>query len=122
MKWSHIAIAGMLTICGACLMGFKKPPHHITGAAGKAHAPAHQISEPKSLDLSLPSRNVSFEEAYGDSKLVQTRYAGLNDDTAVNRPKSRPLELKGNVIMSQEPEAEKTKSADGAGIMINLRH
>jgi len=35
--------------------------------------------------------------------------------------KSQPLQLKGNFLMSPEPEAGKQKSVDGAGIIINLK-
>lgn len=40
-----------------------------------------------------------------------------------NRAKKRqsPLQVQGQVVLSQEPEADKRKSVDGAGIMINLR-
>jgi hypothetical protein len=38
-----------------------------------------------------------------------------------NRKKQDALQVKGQFVMSQDPEADKRKSADGAGITINLR-
>lgn len=122
MKWSHIAITGVLIICGVFLVGFKKPLHHKTAAANHTLSVSQPVSDVKPLDLSLPLREVGFQEAASDAAMIQTRYSGLSGDNAVSQSKTRSLELKGNVIMSQEPEAEKAKSADGAGIIINLRH
>lgn len=74
----------------------------------------------KPLDLSIPFADIDKSD----------RSAELNTDSAFqkanifateNKKKSRPLQLNGRFIMSPEQESEKLKSADGAGIVINLK-
>ena len=38
-----------------------------------------------------------------------------------SQKKPRPLELNGGLLMSPEPQAEKRKTIDGAGIVINIK-
>jgi hypothetical protein len=74
----------------------------------------------KPLDLSVPEKN--FENA---DRLMEQRPATQSLDTPIFAPetqkKARPIELNGNFLMSPEPEAEKLKSVDGAGIVIKLK-
>lgn len=74
----------------------------------------------KPLDLSLP-----FQDA--ESNRMKTGQ-GMDTDNQeanlfapANKKKTRPLQLKGDLLMSPEPEMEKQKSVDGAGIVINLK-
>ena len=68
----------------------------------------------KPLDLSI--QFVDHENA--DLK-TDNRVANLFDSQTKKKP--RPLELNGGFLMTPYPEAEKLKSVDGAGIVINLK-
>jgi hypothetical protein len=74
----------------------------------------------KPLDLSVP-----FEDAENaDVKIEQKSPAEsqvTNIFTPETKKKPRPLELDSGFLMSPEPEAEKLKSVDGAGIVIKLK-
>jgi hypothetical protein len=74
---------------------------------------------PKSLNLSIPfndSENI-------DLKTEQNSIVGESSNifAAEHKRKSQPLMLDGQMLMSQEPEMDKRKSLDGAGIIINLK-
>lgn len=74
----------------------------------------------KSLDLSIPYK--ALENA--SLKIKQNTTAQSpepNIFTLETLKKSQPLQLKGNFLMSPEPETGKQKSVDGAGIIINLK-
>ena len=105
----------------ACLflVGFKKP-------LPSDHPPTHNKpvgndkDQFKPLDLSLPLQTVNL-----DGSLVAprgTQHQVIDALTTNNKSKTRSFELQGRLIMTQEPELEKTKTADGAGIVINLHH
>ncbi len=73
----------------------------------------------KSLDLSIPFKDsengwVKPEQ----NKAVKTE---ANMFAAEKKKKPRSLALDGQMLMSQEPEMDKKKSLDGAGIVINLK-
>jgi len=74
----------------------------------------------KPLDLSVPVK--AFENA---DRIMEQRSAAQSRETTIfapeTRKKARPIELDGNFLMSPEPEAEKRKSFDGAGIVINIK-
>ena len=74
----------------------------------------------KPLDLSVPEKD--FENA---DNLMEQRPATQSLNTSIFAPetktKARPIELNGSFLMSPEPEAEKRKSVDGAGIVINIK-
>jgi hypothetical protein len=78
-------------------------------------------NEPKKpLDLSIPFNNSDN----ADPKIEQKSAAqnGVKNIFAPEtKKKRRPLELDGDFLMSPEPEAEKLKSVDGAGIVIKLK-
>jgi hypothetical protein len=74
----------------------------------------------KPLDLSVPfkdSENADLNNAQKSAaqSLVTNIFA------PETKKKTRPLELNGGFLMSPEPEVEKRKSVDGAGIVINLK-
>ena len=74
----------------------------------------------KSLDLSIPFKD--SENAW--LKIEQNRAAqgeSSNMFTTEKKKKPRPVYLDGQMLMSQEPEMDKQKSLDGAGIVINLK-
>jgi len=74
----------------------------------------------KPLDLSLP-----FQDAENTRLKIEqgmdTENQEANLFATANKKKPRPLQLKGDLLMSPEPEIEKQKSVDGAGIIINLK-
>jgi hypothetical protein len=73
----------------------------------------------KSLDLSIP-----FKASENDwLKAEQNRIAKRESLTvfAGEKKKSQSVHLDGEMLMSQEPEMDKQKSLDGAGIVITLK-
>jgi hypothetical protein len=74
----------------------------------------------KPLDLSVPFKNSENADLKIEQKsAVQTRVTNIFAPETKKKP--RPLELDGDFLMSPEPEAEKLKSVDGAGIVIKLK-
>ncbi|MGZ8160823.1 MAG: hypothetical protein ACXWT1_12475 [Methylobacter sp.] len=74
----------------------------------------------KSLDLSMPFKD--SESAW--LKMEQSRMAQRESSAMFaveKRKKLRPVVLNGQMLMSQEPEVDKQKSLDGAGIVITLK-
>jgi hypothetical protein len=74
----------------------------------------------KPLDLSVP-----FKDAENADLKIEQKSATQNRVNNIFAPetkkKRRPLEVDGDFLMSPEPEAEKQKSVDGAGIVIKLK-
>jgi len=78
------------------------------------------VAAQKPLDLSIPYSDVDNNmllTGQDSESPAQT----TNIFASENKKKTRPLQVDGRLLMSQEPEAEKQKSADGAGIVINLK-
>lgn len=110
MKTRRLFLVGFLIIAMSVLTGWRSHHH-------KKHRtvePIAEITEPKTLDLSLPLRT----EDKLETPITQEKSA-----LSIEKPKKiqRELELDTQSIMSVEPEAGKTKSFDGAGITINLK-
>ena len=120
MKYSRSVLICTLVVASVFLAGFKKPiPDHGPSIKDQ-HIPGENNLKPKPLDLTVPSNDVSFQNPPYTLTLGQDKPKdGLTED---NKNKTRSLELQGRLIMSPEPEVEKTKSTDGAGIIINLHH
>jgi len=73
----------------------------------------------KPLDLSVPFQG---EPSAGASdKTIQENTDSLFSLGAKKKPSQAPLQLKGGWLMSPEPEVEKSKSLDGAGIVIQVK-
>jgi hypothetical protein len=74
----------------------------------------------KPLDLDVPFKDL-------DNSNVTRQINSVNSNTESglftenNQTKQRALQVKGEFVMSQDPEAGKKKTADGAAIVINLR-
>ena len=111
-------IVMFLLMLSVGLCGFKKPLRHNKPFTSKGN-PATIKVQSKPLDLSLPQPGQFFGEM--PQKLAE---ASQSDESLFTngKNKSTALELEGQLIMTQEQEREKRRSADGAGIMINLRH
>jgi hypothetical protein len=73
----------------------------------------------KSLDLSISFKESENAWLQVDQNTI-VRAESSNMFTA-NKKKPRAVDLDGQMIMSQEPEADKRKSLDGAAIVINLK-
>ncbi len=74
---------------------------------------------PKTLILSIPfdqSGNVWLR-----NEQRSTEIESINIFATESKNKQHPLNLDGQMLMSQEPEMDKRKSVDGAGIVINLK-
>jgi hypothetical protein len=98
------------------LTGFKQHTPKLS-AVSKNRAEDTEKTQ-KKLDLSVPKSEISFQGAPELLATAQTALSGIE----IKKRKNRDLDLQGKVIMSQEPEAGKTRSADGAGIVINFHH
>ena len=70
------------------------------------------------LDLSVPFK--SSENGDLEKKWAVPNGA-VNIFSTETKKKPGPLELEGGFLMSPEPQAEKRKSVDGAGIIINIK-
>jgi hypothetical protein len=74
----------------------------------------------KPLDLSVPFKNPENADLNDEQKST-TQNLVANTLASETKKKPGPLELNGRFLMSPEPEVEKRKSVDGAGIVINLK-
>ena len=74
----------------------------------------------KPLDLSVPDKDIENADRVMEQKLATQSQESSIFATEPGK-KARPIELNGNFLMSPEPEAEKRKSVDGAGIVINIK-
>ena len=118
MKYNRSLSVSYALVAVICLTGFKQhsaKTHSIT----KHQAVEEETKQQKKLDLSIPKREISFQEP---PELLANAQTVLPSVDINNKNDNREVELKGKVIMSQELEAGKTKSADGAGIVINFHH
>ncbi len=117
-------IRTLITVLALLLSGFKSPPHHHTRGGGEKKAlevpaPASVPVTPP-LDLSIPFKTPDNNNA--TSTIIDDEPTLFNGLFAPP-PKigEAPLQLKGGLINSPEPEVEKRKSVDGASIMINIK-
>jgi len=70
------------------------------------------------LDLSIPFK---ANEKFDLEKKWLIPHEALNVFAVDPNKKARSLELNGDLLMSPDPQPEKRKSVDGAGIIINLK-
>ena len=75
------------------------------------------------LDLSVPFDAAKETNAPNHSTEPNGKAESAVDDLFAPKPKKpdQPLQLKGGFLMSPEPEVEKKKTVDGAGIVIDLK-
>jgi hypothetical protein len=74
----------------------------------------------KTLDLSVPFQGA--ENTGLKNKQQSATQSQMTDIFAPETEKNHgPLELKGSLLMSPEPEAGKQKTVDGAGFVIKLK-
>lgn len=141
MKYQrYLLLAGLWISCAGCLTGFKQAQAHRLPVQGVTPSTSlegkNKILADKSnalgentdhapLDLSPPDASLQFTEPTPGKLQAPAPAPAQNaerDWFVKPTPKQpSPLQLKGGWVMSQEPETEKRKSVDGAGISINLR-
>ncbi len=81
----------------------------------------NEAPEPqKPLDLSMPFKESESAPLTTESNRAN-RKESLNMFASEKKKLPRSLNLDGQMLMSQEPEGDKQKSLDGAGIIINLK-
>lgn len=93
---------------------------------GRAKAASNGIEnengQQKPLDLSIPFKTID-EAGWKNAKAqVAAEIRTSNLFASENKKSRRQVNLDGGVLMSQEPETEKQRSLDGAGIRLNLKH
>lgn len=129
MNTQRCFIRTLIVILGLFLCAFKASPQHQKwpGTANKAlkkaelviQSPKPDIKAP--LDLSLPVKNLDDGKPdFIDARDPEQTIFDELFTAKVKKPES-PIQLKGGWIHSPEPEVEKRKSVDGAGIMINFK-
>ncbi|MDP1771804.1 MAG: hypothetical protein Q8L15_05920 [Methylobacter sp.] len=149
MKNYRLFILGFVTVSFVLLTGFQKPGvNHALLTEKQAvsvdvkevqisrkespvkskqhktknkHSIAIKAELQKSLDLTVPFLKAS-ENAWlktEQNRMAQIESANMFADE--QKKKLRSLDLDGQMLMSQEPEADKRKSLDGAAIVINLK-
>lgn len=101
------------------ICGFTKPVKKQKH--GKQKVMAIEKQQQKPLNLTVPSIKTPMELGNTNLQIVRDDSDAFQH-VDLMQSKNAPLEMKGQVIMSQEPELEKSKTADGAGIVINIRH
>lgn len=135
MKKHHLCLLAIATVSLVLLTGFKKTGVDTLPSTEKKVASTEvkkvKLSKQKknqhlrvnadaelqkSLDLSIP-----FTDALLTTEQNQRTQQETTNIFTVEKKKPRPVDLAGQMIMSQEPEADKRKSVDGAAIVINLK-
>jgi hypothetical protein len=143
MNNSRILLLGFATILLVFLTGFakadeaavekstnvtgiqsNKKENFITSKSNKKKLSVLRVNDDaelqKSLDLSMPfelSENMQLKPE--QSTVIPGELSNIFATEKKKKP--RPVDLDGQMLMSQEPEADKQKSMDGAGILINLK-
>ena len=74
----------------------------------------------KILDLSIPFSNSKDVDSLIELQRIGQKQSPDYFDTKTKK-EPRHIELDGDFLMSPEPQGEKLKSVDGAGLVINLK-
>jgi hypothetical protein len=97
----------------------KNKRNGVSASGVKTNA-AEETELQKPLDLSMP-----FKDSESAILTIEQNKAAqkesLNIFATENKKMRRSLDLAGQMLMSQEPEEDRRKSLDGAGIVINLK-
>ena len=110
MKTRRLFLISFLIMVMSMLTGWRSHHHK----KHKVKTPSEEITEPKTLDLSLP---LPIENK-SDVPITQSQ-----SNFAIEKPKKiqREVELDTQAIMFAYPEEEKVKPFDGAAITINVK-
>ncbi len=130
MKNYLLFVSGFVAISWLFLTGFTTP---VANGATKQKAVAgylkNQRNDDKSaekqvkpLDLSVPFKVIKSAENSRAKILAKKEPPKSAPNLFAQEPENetQPLQIKGGWLMSPEPEVEKSKSVDGAGIVINV--
>jgi hypothetical protein len=112
MNKSRLFLLNFLLLALAGLTGFSST--HKKQKSTKLVNQATVDETTKKLDLSLP---MPIDDKF-DAKTTQAK-----SELITEKPKKidRPLELGTQTILTPDPETEKVKSFDGAGITIKIK-
>jgi hypothetical protein len=92
-------------------------PHKLKSAAVKVKSPLLiEQQNVQQLDLSVPFKDVDLNAVQFEPLPIETNIFAPD-----LQKKPQQLQLKGQFIKFPDPEIEKRKSVDGAGIVINIK-
>ncbi len=74
----------------------------------------------KPLDISIPHMDIE-ENGSVTGQNTGTQDQETNIFASENKNKTRSVQVDGRLLTSQDPEGEKLKSTEGAGIVINIK-
>jgi hypothetical protein len=105
---------------------FKKNHSNITSVRNsKLKHPTAHIAEPQAKNNELEKVLDLSPSGFGISESIESptpsNQPGSNSIFVAEKKHQRSLTLDGQLLMSQEPEADKKKSMDGASINIILK-
>ncbi|MGZ8190005.1 MAG: hypothetical protein ACXWTS_02105 [Methylococcaceae bacterium] len=95
----------------------KLKPSSVTVKESEADS-KYELQKP--LDLSIPFKDLKNTEQKIEQH-TQVQSAETNIFAPDTQKKPQQLQLNGQLLKSPDPEVEKQKSVDGAGIVINLK-
>jgi len=133
MKNHPLSVCVLIITGWFCLCGLNSPDSNELKKTDKARSKHFKVNKAeakkesdnnndKPLDLSVPFKDDedNKEKLPLPDDEEQNQKNNLFNSDPKNTPHS-PLQLKGTWLMLQEPELEKRKSVDGAGIIINVK-
>lgn len=132
----RLLLLGFVTVSLVFLTGFEKSDDgplvkstsRVSSKASREKKIKNKISvlhvnddseHQRSLDLSMPFELSENTWLTTDKNIVVP--GEILNMFATESKKTRFVDLDGQMLMSQEPEVDKKKSMDGAGILINLK-
>lgn len=131
MKNYRLLLVGFVSVSYVFLSGFNQSVDQSpTQQDAKKHPDTVLTDKPRAddakelqrpLDLTIPFKAAKDAEESG--QVADDGPQGAAGVLFAPKPKKteQPLQLKGGWLMSPEPEEEKKKSVDGAGIIIDLK-
>lgn len=119
----------IVTVALPVLGGFKSPAKPIQDKPQtKNSATKEPLDKPSAvakppLDLTMPLKAADEADESAPAVEKSPPNATHMDDLFMNKPKTAdlPFQLKGDLLISPEPEVEKKKTVDGAGITIDIK-
>jgi hypothetical protein len=115
---THRTILVWLIVSSAVVLcGFKKTVKNKHSASRQAKTTKVETAKP--LNLATPG-GAALGGVAGTGNVEDNANVGLFDADMAKHQQT--VGLRGQVILSQEPEVGKMKSADGAGIVFDFHH
>ena len=113
MTTHRITIIALIVLSSFFLAGAKKPHKKLNHSPHTAKTT--EVKQTKPLNLAIPQalvKEIKPEQPEPNSSIFDLE----------KKSKEGAVGLRGQVILSQELEAGKMRSADGAGIMLDFHH